>query len=91
MENKIKIGLLAIIAVGIWIQIFQTFNQSTTTQNVSVVSTVNVNDVTPKSTTPIDVNISSINGNKSAFFNEYGNQQFGGAYQYDRIPIHIRK
>ena len=86
MENKIKIGLLAIIAVGIWIQIFQTFNQSTTTQNVSV-----VNDVTPKSTTPIDVNISSINGNKSAFFNEYGNQQFGGAYQYDRIPIHIRK
>jgi hypothetical protein len=86
MENKIKIGLLAIIAVGIWIQIFQTFNQSTTTQNVSV-----VNDVTPKSTTPIDVNISSINGNKSAFFNKSGNQQFGGAYQYDRIPIHIGK
>ena len=70
MENKLKIVLLAAIALGIWVQVFQNVNQNSVTRNVSVVNDVNVKDITPKppvSDEPIDVNIAAINGKENVF------------------------
>ena len=78
MENKLKVFFLALIAIGVWVQVLQTGMRSSETQIVSVINTVDVNDVTPKSEDPIDVNIAAINGNKSAFVDQSGSPENGG-------------
>jgi hypothetical protein len=100
MENKLKIVLLAAIALGIWVQVFQNVNQNSGTRNVSVVNDVNVKDITPKppvSDEPIDVNIAAINGDNSAFYDESGSPEGGsfgrggfGNRRFIYLPIHIR-
>jgi hypothetical protein len=99
MENKLKIVLLAAIALGIWVQVFQNVSQNSATRSVSVVNDVNVKDITPKppvSDEPIDVNIAAINGDKTAFYDEIGSPEGGsfgrggfGNRQFIYLPIHI--
>lgn len=99
MENKLKILLLAAIALGIWVQVFQNVSQNSATQSVSVVNDVNVKDITPEppvSDEPIDVNIAAINGDETAFCDENGSPQGGsfgrggfGNRRFIYMPIHI--
>jgi hypothetical protein len=99
MENKLKIVLLAAIALGIWVQVFQNVNQNSVTRNVSVVNDVNVKDITPKppvSDEPIDINIAAINGKENVFLDDMGhkpNGRFGGgrfgSSEYFYLPVHV--
>ena len=84
-KNMFLKAILIVIAIGIWMLVFQNLGVIPVTQNVIVKNTVDVSGYVGIGNT-VDVNLEEINGHSNVFFNNPGR---GEKDKYYVLPVTV--